>query len=180
MSELTYEKDGTLSLETFEWDSPWWEHTEKKDAPRVLYIGDSISHGTRPVLNRLADGKMLFDGFATSKALDNPYFKKSLELFMAQEENKTAILFNNGLHGWHLDDEQYKKYYGEMLAFLKKQGVPVFVVLTTNLPLDAEQNQRVIARNAIAEEVAKVYECETVDLYSTSLDCRELYLGDGV
>ncbi len=180
MSELTYEKDGAFALETFEWDSPWWEHTENKNAPRVLYIGDSISHGTRPVLNKLAEGKILFDGFATSKALDNPYFAKSLELFMAQEESKTAIIFNNGLHGWHLDDEQYKSYYREMLTFLKKQGVPVYVLLTTNLPKDEEQNKRVITRNNIAKEVANELNCKVIDLYSASLNCTELYLGDGV
>lgn len=180
MSELTYEKDCVHSLETFEWDSPWWEHTENKTASRVLYIGDSISHGTRPVLNRLAEGKILFDSFATSKALDNPFFKKSLELFMAQEDKKKAILFNNGLHGWHLDDEQYKKYYGEMLTFLKNHGVPVYVVLTTNLPLDEKQNKRVIARNKIATDLAKANGCEIIDLYKVSAECKDLYLGDGV
>lgn len=181
MAEFTYEKNNTeLTLETYEWDNPWWEHTENTESPRVLYIGDSISNGTRRLLNELADGKILFDGFATSKALDNPYYKQSLELFMSQQKGKECILFNNGLHGWHLNDSEYESYYREMISFLKKENVPVYVLTTTNLPIDTERNNRVLARNAIAVKIAEELDCHTVDLYKASLECNDLYCGDGV
>ena len=71
----TYERrDGSSPLETFEWDSVWMEHAEDTAAPRLLYIGDSISIPTRAHLNRIFGEAARVDGFATSKAADNPFF----------------------------------------------------------------------------------------------------------
>lgn len=170
-----------LQLETYEWDSPWWEHTENKTSPRALYIGDSISNGTRPKLNEISGEKMLFDGFPTSKALDNPFFIPSLKLFMSQSQRLDLILFNNGLHGWHLSDAQYEKHYRETLDFLVKKGVPVYVVLTTFLPLDPERNTVAEHRNAIAGKLASEYGLGVIDLYSVSAALTsDAYCGDGV
>ena len=121
MSEFTYEtSDTSRNLETFEWDNVWWEQTANETSKRILYIGDSISCGTRRLITSLSKSEILCDGFGTSKALDNPYFKSSLELFMKQQNKCDAILFNNGLHGWHLSDEEYEKCYDDMLLFLLK------------------------------------------------------------
>ena len=56
----------------------------------------------------------------------NPYFKPTLELFMKQQNKCDAILFNNGLHGWHLSPEAYEAYYEQMLRFLLQTGKPVY------------------------------------------------------
>ena len=103
---LTYEKEATNTpLEVYEWDNVWWEQTNNTTAKRVLYIGDSISYCTRNVVTATANEEILVDGFATSKALDNPYFLPTLKLFMEQQPGRDAVLLNNGLHGWHLDEE---------------------------------------------------------------------------
>ena len=107
-------------LETYEWDNTWIERTEKTDAKRVLYIGDSISCGTRTQANKLADGEILFDGFGTSKSLDNPFYFESLSIFTKQLPYRNAVIFNNGLHGWHLSEEAYEKLYIEFLEKLIK------------------------------------------------------------
>lgn len=181
MQGFTYENNEPRSpLETYEWDNPWWEHTENKTAPRVLYIGDSISAGTRPVLNSLADGKILFDGFATSKAADNPYFAESLKIYIKQCARIDAIVFNNGLHGWHLSDEEYKKGYEALLEYLLTLGVPVYVALSTNLPADENRDARVRARNEIAVSLAKKHKADIIDLYAASLRCLGLYAPDNV
>lgn len=170
-----------ITLETYEWDSPWWERTENKTSPRAVYIGDSISNGTRPKLNEQSGEKLLFDGFPTSKALDNPFFIRSLELFFSQTCRTDAILFNNGLHGWHLSDEDYEKYYRAMLAFLTGRGVPLYIVLTTFLPQDEERNAVVLRRNAIAEKLAAEHNLPVIDLYSVSAALSaDDYCGDGV
>ena len=181
MSDFTYEKGKTnLKLETFEWDNTWWEHTEDTETPRIIYIGDSISVGTRRLLNQVAEKRFLFDSFSTSKALDNPFYKDSLDLYMRQQGSAEGILFNNGLHGWHLNDEEYEKYFREMVEFLKDKKLPVYIVLTTNLPDDKERNDRVLRRNAIAENISSETGCNVIDLYSASLKCKGLYCGDGV
>ena len=182
MNKDTYEFGGVKEkLETFEWDDLWWEHTEREDVPRIAYIGDSISRGTRKVLNPLAEGRILFDGFATSKALDNPCFEKALSLFAFQQNRCDAVLFNNGLHGWHLDDEAYEKLYERMICFLEKtfSGVPVIVVLTTYLA-NPEQNARVLARNEIARKVSERHALPILDFYAVSEENSNWLISDGV
>ena len=168
------------NLETFEWDNVWWEHTENNSAKRILYIGDSISCGVRNQINLLSKQEVLCDGFGTSKALDNPHFKPSLELFMQQQNKCDVILFNNGLHGWHLSDAEYKKYFDEMLCFLSKAGKPIYILLTTNYLSDEKKAQIVKARNEIAKDLAIKHHIPTIDLYSVSINHTEYYVPDCV
>ena len=110
MSDFTYETENRSNrYETYEWDDMWIDHANETDRKRAAYIGDSISVGTRRIATARTNEEILFDGFGTSKALDNPYFKDSIRLFFKQLPNVDTVLFNNGLHGWHLNDEtEYK------------------------------------------------------------------------
>ena len=172
MSIFTYEQaDRVNCLETYEWDNVWWERTDRADAPRVLYIGDSISCSILRRVNKLANGALLFDGFASSKAVDNPYLKASVSLFASQQKERCAVLFNSGLHGWHLDDEaEYPHFYAEVLDFLQKEfaGTPLAVVLTTSVA-DAARESRVRARNEAIRRLAKQRGIAVIDLYTPSL-----------
>ena len=183
MSQYTYElRDNAATLETFEWDNVWWEQANKQDIARVLYIGDSISCATRGIATTSSDGKILFDGFGTSKALDNPFLIDSIRMFAKQQKYRHAILFNNGLHGWHLDDDvQYLYYYEEAVKFLLDEfkDTPIFIVLTTSVS-DTERDQRVKHRNKIAANIAAKYGLPVIDLYSTSVKFAEFRAKDGV
>ena len=183
MSEFTYEnKDTNFELETFEWDNVWLDHITDPTLPRILYIGDSISCGTRRVATIASGEKLLFDGFGTSKALDNPYFKESLLLFARQQPHRNAIIINNGLHGWHINDgEEYKNLYKNMLEFLMEnfKDTPLYIVTTTHVA-NPEREQRVIARNKMALELAKELNLGVIDFYDLSAKNPELVGGDGV
>ena len=183
MSEFTYEnKDTNFELETFEWDNVWLDHITDPTLPRILYIGDSISCGTRRVATIASGEKLLFDGFGTSKALDNPYFKESLLLFARQQPHRNAIIINNGLHGWHINDgEEYKNLYKNMLEFLMEnfKDTPLYIVTTTHVA-NPEREQRVIARNKMALELAKELNLGVIDFYALSAKNPELVGGDGV
>jgi len=183
MSRFTYEKeDNNAKYETYEWDNTWIDHADDKSRKRVLYIGDSISCGTRNVATERSKEKILFDGFGTSKALDNPFFKDALKVFADEEERRDAVLFNNGLHGWHLDDaKEYGYYFEEMIKFITEEfkGTPFFIVLTTHIS-DEEREKRVVIRNKVASEIAKKYNIPVIDLYSVSLEAAELLSADGV
>ena len=170
-----------MQLEIYEWENIWWEHTENETAKRALYIGDSISCGTRHFANQVAKGTWLFDGFGTSKALDNPYFKKSLLCFMEQQVRCDAVLFNNGLHGWHLSEEEYKTQYRQMLEYLiTHTNAPIYIVSTTNDANDTDKNKRVIERNRIARKLADEFKFPYIDLYAISVANRGLHLEDGI
>ena len=47
-----------ITFETYEWDNTWVEKSNETSAKRVLYIGDSISCGTRTALNAISGGKI--------------------------------------------------------------------------------------------------------------------------
>lgn len=182
MDEFTYEQENIREkLELYEWDNVWWEQANRECEKRVLYVGDSISCGIRRIATEMAKGRMLFDGFGTSKALDNPFFKDSLRIFAKQQGKRSAIIFNNGLHGWHLDDEtEYPRYYEDTVKFLLEEfpKTPLLLLLTTHVAR-ADREERVQKRNAAVLEIAKKYGLETVDLYTVS--CRhEDLLTDGV
>lgn len=183
MSRFTYEKnDNNAKYETYEWDNTWIDHADDKERKRVLYVGDSISCGTRNIATALTNEKILFDGFGTSKALDNPFFKAALTVFANEEERRDAVLFNNGLHGWHLNDEaEYGYYFEEMVKFMidEFKGTPLFVVLTTHIR-DEEREKRVIIRNKVARDIAQKYDLPVIDFYSVSLKVANLLSPDGV
>ena len=170
-----------IVYESYEWDNTWIEHADKPERKRVLYIGDSISCGTRHIATNMTDCQILFDGFGTSKALDNPYFEDMLRLLAAQEGRRDAVLFNNGLHGFHLADEtEYGDYYDKMVRFLVKefQNTPIFILLTTHVA-DEAQNNRVLLRNQAARKVATAYDLPVIDLYAVSAAMPD-QLTDGV
>ena len=137
MADMTYEfEDSQQKLEKHEWDNVWWEHADTTGVPRVLYIGDSISYSTRSVATATAERTIFFDGFGTSKALDNPYYTPTLHLFAQQQGERRVVLFNNGLHGWHLDDKtDYAREYEKMINFLLREfeGTPIVLLLTTHV-----------------------------------------------
>jgi len=172
----------SYKLETYEWDNTWIEQSNNNTAKRVLYIGDSISCGTRTFANKLSNGEILFDGFGTSKALDNPYFFDSLSVFVKQENKRDAVIFNNGLHGWHLSEEEYERLYEEFLDKLLNKfcDVPVMPVLTTFVTNEMYYNDRVIVRNEIVKKLATAKNLNIIDLYTVSEINKNLLCGDGV
>jgi len=171
-----------MTLETYEWDHVWLEHADDPDAKRVLYIGDSISCRTRHHATAATNGTVLFDGFGTSKAVDNPYFKPAVRLFAAQQGTRRAVIFNNGLHGWHLsDDDEYKTHYEDMVQFLLQEfpDTPLYLVLSTVLA-DKALDARGAVRNQAVREIAAKYDLPLIDLRSASKRAFSLLSEDGV
>ena len=171
-----------ITLETYEWDSTWIEQTGKRDAARALYIGDSISNVTRGYATRASGNTILFDGLGTSKAVDNPYFCETVKLFANQQSSRNVILFNNGLHGPHLNDEtEYKHHYERMLNFLLEEfkGTPVILILSTATK-KPERDERVVRRNLAVTELAEKYGLDVIDFYSVTKPRPELLCEDGI
>lgn len=183
MDNFTYEFENRCEqLETYEWDNIWLEHANKEGLLRVLYIGDSISCATRRIATSIAGGDLFFDGFGTSKALDNPYFTDSIHLFARQQENRRAVIFNNGLHGWHLDDEiEYKQEYEKMIRFLLQEfaDTPLILLLTTHVK-NPVRDARVIMRNRVVSNLAEKYNLLTIDAYTLTKEHEEFISADGV
>lgn len=178
----TYEENGKEKLETYEWDDGWIEHANDIKTYRVFYIGDSISRGVRSVINKLADGKVRIDNYATSKAVDNPCLVKAVELFASQIKHRDLILFNNGLHGFHLSTAEYEKYYDGIIESLVKDypNTEVEIVLTTYTNRSPEQAEIVNDRNNSARMIASKYGLKVIDLHKVSYENRHMLIADGI
>ncbi len=182
MSDFTYESNNTaVELETYEWDNVWWEQAPKQGVTRVLYIGDSISCAIRRKATAVSNNELLFDGFGTSKAVDNPYFLSSVSSFAKQQRERKIIIFNNGLHGWHLTEDEYAEHYKKILVCLIKTYTDsvVSIILTTAIT-DKKRNERVNARNEKVKQIAKELNLPIIDLNKVSLDNISLIGNDGV
>ena len=183
MSNFTYEEKNIKNkYETYEWDNTWLEHINDVDAKRVMYIGDSISCGIRRVATAKTNNEIFFDGLGTSKAIDNFCFEETIKLFAKQEGYRNAILFNNGLHGWHLDeDSEYRFYFEKTIKFLKEEfkDTPILILLTTFIK-DESRLGRVIKRNEVVKEIADKYGLSIIDLYSVSKENADKMYDDGV
>ena len=183
MNEFTYENQNNQNTyETYEWDNTWIDHANDTTAKRVLYIGDSISCGIRRIATELTNQKIFFDGFGTSKGIDNPYLTDSIKSFANQEGKRDAVLFNNGLHGWHLDDEEeYKEYYEKVIVSLLEyfKATPILIVLTTYIE-DKEREKRVVVRNKAAKKIAEKYNLPVIDLYTEAKQNKEYLSSAGV
>lgn len=175
-----YRRDNVV-YETFEWDSVWIDYANDHDKERVLYIGDSISGATRKKISQLCEESILIDNFATSKSLDNPYFKEAITLFAKQLPKNDIVLFNNGLHGWHLSDERYGVLYEEMIKFLKEQfeDSKIFILLTTYIA-KPDCSDMVPVRNKMAVQIAKKYDLPVIDLYSVTFENNGLIADDKI
>ncbi len=167
--------------ESIEWDNTWIQSTENLTATRILYIGDSISVGTRGAVNPMGGGEIVFDNYGSSKALDHPYFFESVELFAKGQPKRDAILFNNGLHGWHLTDGEYEALYAAMLDRLTRAfpGTPLLLLLSTFTTSPGSPVEIVRARNAIVERLAGERGLPVVDLYAVAYENRA-HIVDGV
>ena len=183
MSDFTYERgEMKEKFEKYEWDRFWVDTPLDGETKRILSIGDSISAAIKDVSLKDKEKNILYDNLATSKALDNPCFEETIRLYAKQEPSRDVILFNNGLHGWHLEDEtEYKEAFDKMIKFLLHEfrGTPIYVVLTTHLA-DQNREKRVIKRNEAALETAKRYNLPIIDLYKISLENSALLKNDGV
>lgn len=175
MEELTYQEEQRKDqvLETYEWDNVWWEHASDTEKKRVLLVGDSITVGYRAQLNKTLDGEIYVDSFASSKSIDNPFLKPSIISMIAQKR-PSLIIFNNGLHGFHLDTESYEKHYRDTVKLLREDYADIKLALTLTTPsrvpndlkrLNDGQNEIICARNAAARRIAREYGLDVIDLY---------------
>jgi len=172
--------------EDIEWSDFWWSHEPDTGKPRVLFIGNSISRGYYSAVSTRLSGKANCDRYATSRSIEDPALFKETKIAMANYHH-SVIHFNNGLHGWHLSNEQYEKCLRKYVKFLKSnksKGCVLIYSLTTPYPskepgqkLDPVKNQVVIDRNLIARKIMEENDIQVIDLYGLMERELEKYSG---
>lgn len=172
--------------ENIEWISIRWHNAPDTTMPRVLLVGDSIvaGHGTRT--HELMKEELCVDFFATAKHVTDVEYMEEL-LFMMSRRKYDLILFNNGLHGFDIEDDLYKPALKEVLATLKEK-TPRLCWRTSTPILDkenleefnAERTPRVLRRNEDAAAVAEELGLPILDLYTPMAENKKLFCPDAV
>lgn len=188
----TFNFDGAdTPLEYIEWDDLWFHGAnDTENKKRVLLIGDSISRAYRPFLNELYNGEVFVDQLSTSKALDNKSFKALIDYTLLQiNRDYDAIVFNNAAHGYHLEDEEYEKYYREIVTHVLEKAPKSKVIISLGAPVRDKENlnkmsdrwfDKMLGRNKAARKIAEEFNLEVIDLYSVAEERADLYFPDGV
>lgn len=164
-----------ITRETIEWSKFRWEEESARYKPRVLFIGNSISVGYFPFVSDMLNGQAYCDHYATSRSVEDPTLYKEIEMAMGNYNHK-VIHFNNGLHGWHLNNTQYEEGLRKCVRFLMKhktKNCRLIYSLTTPYPskepgikLDEKMNTVVLERNKIARRIMAEYDIPVIDLYN--------------
>ena len=172
--------------ERTEWCQLRWGNAPDTKRPRVLLIGDSIVVGYSGEVDRLLRGKANVDMLATSASIDHEALVKMTRLAMDGYEH-TIVHFNNGLHGWHVTDEDYAKDLKRYVQTLKRLAPKAKLIWASSTSISARgnpaklspKNAKVLRRNAIAAAIMKDRGIPTTDLYALVVGKPKLRSGDG-
>ncbi len=168
-----------MKKEYYEWIHSWCDEVTLDDGPRVLLVGDSITHGYQGIVRELLRGICRVDYVATSYALDNKLYVSLVE-GMAKNSRYDVIHINHGLHGIHMSPRTYKSKYKTLLERLKKDS-KIIVAETTfvynggNKRPHAAWMKRVRERNEIVGELVTLLDLELDKLFEVSAKMPKEY-----
>lgn len=154
--------------------------------PAVVVIGDSVSDGWTPVLERVMNsthivvhspGRLADGGARSTSNFVNcaDYLLSTLDLKPLPLKSGDTLLINFGLHDYNLGlagVAEYRAEYTEglkkALALAEKVGAKVFILGTTpahNTADSVADDKTVVALNTVAELLAKAHSLPFVDLH---------------
>lgn len=163
-----------LSLESIEWCDIWISHANETNLPRVLLIGDSITRGYYPEVEKRLARKAFVARLSTSRFVADQVLLKEIALVL-DETKFDLIHFNNGMHGWQHSEPEYRAAFPRFLEAIRAHAPKARLIWATTTPLrdgngvasDIQakySDERVAARNAIAAEIVTAQKIPIDDL----------------
>lgn len=166
---------------------------EPENRPRLLYYGDSISHGYSGPLNKLLKDKAYlyhWSNFVSGFSINEKAFND-----VATLAKYDMIVFNNGLHSLHwtpekVTDAQIEKVTRAIVHAFRKGAPQAKLVWLSTTPHTAkkgpdgkvsalgEKNPIVLRINRIAAKVMKEEKVDMIDGYALLADHLDLAAGD--
>ena len=174
----------TKIRESNEWIIMRWHDDDKpSDLPHILLIGDSITNGHGTLLSKKLKGKYSVDCFSTSKIVSDHEYMSDMQMMLSKIKYD-IIIFNNGLHGIDVDDNDYALELFNTLSELKKYTGNL--IWRNSTPCyqypDGRDNpwtEKVKIRNKLADIEVRKLEIPTIDCYRV-LENRKELVSDGV
>ena len=173
-----------MRKEQYEWIHSWQDENFNADLPRVLLIGDSITHNYQEIVRNKLKGKFYVDYVSTSYGIDATIYRQ-LVLNFAKYNHYDLIQFNFGLHAKHLSKSSYKKKVADIVKKLQANAKVVLANTTVvykqgNRVFDKSWMKRVEERNQAMEELSKELGVKIDDLNKVSQDIpKEMRYEDG-
>ena len=174
-----------LPLENTEWTDIWITNADQDNLPRVLLVGDSITHGYFSEVEKVLDGKASCARYTTSGFMGNPDYLDELKILLGRYRFK-VIHVNNGLHGWDYTEAQYRQSLPGLMETLRRYGAGATLIWASTTPTRSPDNpaqlaadtNRVQERNRIAAEYMQRHGIALDDLYTLVADHPEYYVDD--
>ena len=166
--------------ERFEWVHSWCDDTAKDDLPRVLLIGDSITHAYQGIVRELLRGVCYVDYMATSYAVDSLMYNQ-LCLAYFDDSRYDVIHFNHGLHGYHMTEEVYENALEALLRNRRERIIlATSTVVYENGKPEIHEGWRVKLeeRNGAMARLAEKYGYSIDDLFAVSKTVDLKYRSD--
>lgn len=168
---------------------------EKKNMPRILYYGDSISAGYTGYLKKNIAGKAYGYHWCGFNGNANGIHEQAFAE-VAKLAKYNMIVFNNGLHSLHwtedkVSDEMIKDNYRAMVKVFRENAPQAKLVYLMTTPHTARKDasgkvsgfgdlNNVVQRlNRLAKEVMTEEKVDILDGYAMLKDKLELAAGDG-
>lgn len=179
---LAADTSTTVHREKIEWCDAWMPNMNDHDLPRVVLIGDSITRGYYQAVEQNLKGKAYVARITTSKAIGDPALLAELATFLGQVRFD-AVHFNIGMHGWAYSEADYRRYFPELIATLRRHAPNARLIWASTTPVRKDRengatNQRIQARNAIARELATAQGIPVDDLHALMVPRTELHSDD--
>ena len=160
-----------MKKEEHEWIHSWCDQTLYEDMPRVLLIGDSITHQYQQQVRELLKGKAYVDYISTSYGIDNPLYNNVIKSFYSNSKYD-LVHFNHGLHAWHLSTKSYKNRIDKLLKKLNCKNTIIanstVVYLKGNKDINQGAQRVIEKRNSALEQIANENGYSFNDLHSVS------------
>lgn len=132
--------------EGIEWLDVYMPNTNDHSLPRILFIGNSITRGYYPEVQKMLEGKAYVARLATSKSVGDPALIKEVELIMSYYKFD-IVHFNNGLHGFGYTEDEYQKALPEFVATIRKNAPGAKLMWATLTPSHTRADAKVFAPN---------------------------------
>ena len=176
----------TRIRETIEWSNFRWFDAPDRQRPRVLLVGDSIVVGHGAQVHEALAPAGAVDYLASSRCVSDVDYRGELD-YLLNRTAYAAVVFNNTLHGFDIDDAVYAEFLDRTLRYIRprtphliwRNGTPYRQPGDNTRP-HPEYADRVIERNRLAAAIAAELELPVIDLYSEMLNHLDFFAADGV
>ena len=173
--------------ENIEWLDVWVPGNGVTNQPRVLLIGDSITRAYYKIVEDRLKGKAIVARLTTSKSLGDPGYLDEVRLVLGQTRFD-VVHFNNGMHGWGYNEEEYASAIPKLLATIRQGAPGARLIAATTTPVRVagkldqldHKTQRVKARNQAATKFMKQEKIPVNDLFALVASKPEWFSPDGV